>query len=451
MDNDIICAPATSPFNSALAIIRVSGTGSDGIARRIFQSNQPIEHRKSLYGSIHDSRGLVDDVMLTWFKAPFSFTGEETFEVSCHGNPLIVQRIMMLLLSFDNVRFAEPGEFTRRAFLNGKMDLTEAQAVNAVIQARSDWEIDSALDQMHGSLKREVIALKEVLILLRANIEAAIDFSQENISFVTYSEALIQAEDIKTKLESLHKRCSIGERISHGIVVAIIGKPNVGKSSILNYIINAERSIVSDIPGTTRDIIRESIQMRGIHLNLVDTAGIRNSEDVVEKIGIERSKKALADADIILVVFDQLTGVNFEDETLVASLPEKKMVALLNKSDIQKNLTIDQFSDRFVNTICFSAITGEGLDKLEECVESIVLSHYGNFRSSFVADIRIVKLLEQSKVFCKSLIDVLENEEPEEIVAFEIRQLIDTLKEITGEISTDDILESIFTRFCIGK
>ncbi len=452
MDNGIICAPATSPFNSALAVIRVSGAGCLGIAQRIFISKQKIEHRKSVYGSIHDSSGLVDDVMLTWFKAPYSFTGEETFEISCHGNPLIVQRIIQLLLSFENTRFASPGEFTKRAFYNGKMNLTEAQAVNAVIQARSEWEISSALEQMHGSLTREILGLKDELIMLRSNIEAAIDFSEEKIEFVTYETAIKKAKNIKSSIESLHKRCSIGEKISHGIDVAIIGKPNVGKSSILNYLINAERAIVSDIPGTTRDIIKESVQIKGIHVNLFDTAGIRVSEDSIEKIGIERSRKALGDAAIILAVFDQLTGLTDEDKNIVDDLQKHaNIIVLLNKSDLKTGMKDSTLLNQYTDIIEFSAVTGQGLKEVEDCVEKIVTNNFGNFKKSFTADIRIVQLFEKAVEYCLSLITVLENEEPEEIAAFEIRQLTDVLKEITGEISTDDILDSIFTRFCIGK
>lgn len=451
--DDIICAPATSPFNSALALIRISGDGTEELSRKIFSMPDAITDRKPVYGSILDKGGqIIDDVLLTYFKGPKSFTGDDTVEISCHGNPLIVQKIITLVTSFDDARLAEPGEFSRIAFLNGKIDLTEAQAINAIIQAKSDWEISASIEQMHGSLKNAVVELKDELILLKANIEAAIDFSQEDIEFVSYETAIEQASAVLRRVEDVHARCRTSEKLSHGINVAIVGKPNVGKSSILNMIINAERAIVSDIPGTTRDIIRESVQIGGVHVNFIDTAGIRESDDLIEQIGITRSKEELEKAAIVIAVFDNSTGILEEDRRLLEVLPSEKTIPLINKTDLETNADFSLLNNYCsTDAIAFSALKGKGFQELESRLAEKVKAGVGSVESNFIADIRIVTLLAKASEFVKVLIALLQDGEPEEIVAFQINEVIRTLGEITGEISDDEILGSIFSRFCIGK
>jgi tRNA modification GTPase len=453
MAEEIICAPATSPFNSALSIIRVSGTGVFDITPVFFKAFTNYEDRKALYGTIVNREGhSLDDVVLTPFKGPRSFTGEDTIEISCHGNPLIVQSILQLLIDEHGVRMAQPGEFTRRAFINGKVDLTEAEAINSIIQAKSEWEVNASLQQMHGSLKNAVASLKDELILLKANIEAAIDFSQEEIEFVSYDQAISQTEGVKSHIEDIYLRCKVSEKMRHGVDIAIVGKPNVGKSSILNMIINSERAIVSDIPGTTRDIIKESVQLGGVHVNFIDTAGIHATEDLVEKIGIKKSHEEIAQAVYVLAVFDNTTGLEASDRELLEILPKDNTFPLVNKCDSESSHSFEDLKDLFAEqSISFSAKQGLGFDILEKRLSEKIQSGFGNVKNNFVADLRIVTLLKTALSMSDGLIHSLMNSEPEEIIAFQINDIINTLEEITGDISDEDVLESIFTRFCIGK
>ncbi|MFW6365158.1 MAG: tRNA uridine-5-carboxymethylaminomethyl(34) synthesis GTPase MnmE [Spirochaetota bacterium] len=450
MDNQTICAPASAPVQSALAVIRISGPDAVAVVRRIFSHPERIKQRRAAYGWILDGDARVDDVVCTCFTAPHSFTGEDTVEISCHGNPLIVQNIITLLQRDTSVRIAQPGEFTRRAFKNGKIDLTAAQAVDAIIRARSGWEISTALRQMHGSLRTEIDSMRSRLIELRADVEAAIDFSEEHIEFVSREEITDAVGVIGEQLSLVLQRCRTGERIAQGLSIAIVGKPNAGKSSILNYIVNEERAIVSDIPGTTRDLVRETVQLNGIHLNLIDTAGIRYSEDAVEKIGIQRSREAVEKAHIVLAVLDLTTGITDEDRNIFSILPEDRVIFLLNKSDIADSVIISE-SDLPARSILFSARTGEGFAKLEEAITAMMHLGLEERDQSFLADTRIIAALEKSKSLCGVLAESAASGNPEEIVASDIQELLDTLQEITGEVTTDDVLESIFSRFCIGK
>ncbi|MCP4136596.1 MAG: tRNA uridine-5-carboxymethylaminomethyl(34) synthesis GTPase MnmE [bacterium] len=450
MLDDIICAPATPPINSAIAIIRISGPGSAGIAGSIFNNSKNIEPRAALFGSIidiNDNNRLIDDVILIYYKAPVSFTGEDMIEIFCHGNQGIVHRIIDLLSSLG-VRMAEPGEFTQRAFLNGKMDLTAAEAIHHVITARSEWEIDTALKQMHGSLRQLIYAIREDIILLKADIEAGIDFIEEDIEFVSNEEALQISEKIRSSIDDLLRRCKIGEKISQGINVTICGKPNVGKSSILNLILNQERAIVSDIPGTTRDLIRESVQIHGMQINLTDTAGIHTPDNEIEKIGIELSHKNIETASIVLMIIDAVSGISDEDRAIIDEISGKKALFILNKIDLVDNAPAFELDHE---VIPFSAKTGEGLKELHDTISSILDHEFVDYENSFVADIRVVDLLEKAFADIQNAIELLSNNEPAEIIAFELQSLLDDLAEITGEITPDDVLGSIFSRFCIGK
>ena len=265
---ETFCAPATAPVNSSLAIIRINGPEAHSVIQTVFSRPDQIAPRRACYGSIIDGDRIVDDVVLTYFKSPHSFTGDDLVEISCHGNQFVIHHIIRLLNS-RGIRLAEPGEFSMRAFLNGKVGLTEAEAINHIITARSDWEVETALKQMHGAFSDTIRLIRETIIRLKADIEAGIDFIEEDIEFVSQPEALAEAVRIEQELQNIHTRCTTGQKISQGIDVALAGKPNVGKSSILNLILNQERAIVSDIPGTTRDMIKESVQIKGVHINLL--------------------------------------------------------------------------------------------------------------------------------------------------------------------------------------
>ena len=451
MYDDTICAPASAPVNSSIAIIRISGSESERAVNSIFSNSKKIKDRTAIYGSIIDNKEIVDDVILTYYRSPKSFTGEDMVDIYCHGNQIIVSKIIQMLNKLG-IRMAQPGEFCKRSFLNGKIDLTEAEAINHVITAQSEWEISTALKQMHGSLKNIINEFKENIILLKANIEARIDFIEEDIEFVSNNEALNQINDIHQTLENLLRRCKLGAKISHGIDVIITGKPNVGKSSILNLMLNQERAIVSNIPGTTRDLIKESIQINGLLINLFDSAGINNPTNEIEKIGVELSHKKIESASIVIMVLDATTGICSEDIEIIKNISGKKHITLLNKVDLlDKNNSDSLKNNNDLKTLSFSAKTGEGLKELEREISNILKNDYVDYESSFVADLRIIDLLGKSLDNVNKTHSLISNNEPAEITAFELQALIDNLSEITGEITPDDVLDSIFSRFCIGK
>jgi tRNA modification GTPase len=451
MFDETICAPATPPVNSSLAIVRISGPGSLGAVQIIFNNQSKIENRKAVYGSIIDNGSIIDDVVLIYYRAPGSFTGEDMVEIFCHGNQFIVHRIIRLLNSM-NIRLADPGEFSRRAFLNGKMGLTEAEAINHVISARSDWELDTAIRQMHGSLARIIMDIREHVIQLKADIETGIDFIEEKIEFISNDDAIVIARSINDLITGLRRRCMAGQRLSHGIDIVITGKPNVGKSSLLNLILNKERAIVSDIPGTTRDIIRESVQINGIHINLIDTAGIDTPSNEIEKMGIELTHKNIGTASIILFVLDASTGIKEQDHRIMENIRGKKTIFIINKIDAAGGDIVDDMSRQCeIPPVQISAKTGEGFKKLEDRIKEILKDECIESSQSFIADLRILNLLEDADKSVGNIIQILSDNEPAEIAAFEMQSLLDILGDITGEITPEDILNSIFSRFCIGK
>ncbi len=452
---DTICAPATSPLNASIAVIRVSGPESRAALNGIFSRPDNLTPRRAVYGSIHSDGRIIDDVIAVYFESPKSFTGEEMAEIYCHGNPIIIKKILRIL-GERGVRLAGPGEFSMRAYMNGKIDLTEAEAINHIVRARSDWEIEAALGQMHGSLKESVYRVRDSLIGLRADIECGIDFIEEEIEFISRDEVIGQLDAISALVEDIIRRCRVGEQMMQGIDIPIVGKPNVGKSSILNMILNSERAIVSDIPGTTRDLIKETIQFAGIHVNLFDTAGIDEPGCEIERIGIELSRSKIESASIVLFVIDALTGLEPADIDILDSIARRPKICLANKidlvSDEERGHLIKNLKERTGDTVLpISAKTGEGLDLLEAEVARRLTSEYVEYRSFFISDIRVTGLLERATSLIAEIRDLVKSGEPPEILAFEIQELIDTLMEITGEITPDDVLNSIFSRFCIGK
>ena len=448
---DTICAPATPPVPSPIAIIRISGPETFRAVRSLFNTSRDIQPRQAHYGTISVEGKQIDDVVMVCYRSPRSYTGEDMAEIFCHGNPLIVRKIITTL-NDRCVRMAEPGEFTRRAFLNGKIDLTEAEAINHIITARSEWEIETSIGQMHGSLKRIIRELRDRIIELKADIEAGIDFSEEDIEIISRGAALDRVTSIRDALSQLLGRCMQGEQLKHGIDITITGRPNVGKSSILNLILNQERAIVSNIPGTTRDIIRESIQINGIHVNLIDTAGIGTPGDEIERMGMDLSHKKIESSSLVLVVLDATEPLNAADTDILEKTDHKKRIILINKSDIARSEDIAALRKSLSgHSIAFSAKTGLGLSDMKDSIAARIKNEFVQIENSFVADIRIISLLEKALDNTHAVKNLIEKGEPGEITAFELQCLLDNLSAITGEITSDDVLNSIFDRFCIGK
>ena len=448
---ETIYAPATSPVNSTLAIIRISGPDTFGVVSSVFSRPQSIQPRMAVYGSIIDKTHILDDVVLIYYIKPSSFSGEDMAEIFCHGNPLILRRILNLLHD-HGLRMAEPGEFSRRAFLNGKIDLTEAEAINQVILARSEWQIDSAIEQMHGSLKNAIGSLRDELIILKADIEASIDFTEEDIQFVSGEESLEKTKFISERLRDLLVRCETGEKYSRGIDVILAGRPNVGKSSIMNFLLNEERSIVSDLPGTTRDMIREEILVDGMILNLFDTAGIGAPDNDIERIGIERTHKKIRTSSLVFMILDATAGITTEDRQIIDEIADRKHLFVINKSDLADASQIENIKKILgKKSIAVSALHGNGMAELRGELSSILKNEFFDYSGSIVTGLRIIQLLQQALDSSEQTEKLMQAGQPAEIIAFIMQSLLDSLKEITGEITPDNILESIFSRFCIGK
>ncbi|MBN2078255.1 MAG: tRNA uridine-5-carboxymethylaminomethyl(34) synthesis GTPase MnmE [Spirochaetes bacterium] len=449
--DDTICAPATPPAQSSIAVIRVSGPGTYGALESIFSRAERLEPRRALFGSIHDRGRSVDDVIVVFYQGHSSYTGEDMAEISCHGNPLIAGAIIRLL-NGQGVRLAEPGEFTRRAFLNGKIDLTGAEAINQIIAAQSEWEIEASLRQMHGSLKLKIGEIRRMITDFKADIEACIDFPDEDIDCATGEKAIVDAMGIQRAIEDLLEGCRSGEKLCRGIDITIAGRPNVGKSSILNLLLNRERAIVTGIPGTTRDVLREPFQIGGMHVNLIDTAGIDTPCDEIERIGIDLSHRYIRSSSHIILVFDACAGFLETDRKLLATTAEKKRVILVNKIDAVQKHDVERMQQSIpTETIPFSAKNGTGTGELKRALEILLREEFSPADRGFIADIRIIGLLEKGLETASRVVRLVETESPVEIIAFELQSLMESLAEITGEITPDDVLDSVFSRFCIGK
>lgn len=449
-----ICAPATPPVHAPIAIIRISGPESLRVASSIFipHNKQTISiSRHAYYGSIFDGEYEIDDAIVIYYAQPHSYTGEDMVEIFCHGNPIIVNKIMNRLLAL-HVRIAEPGEFTKRAFFNGKMDLTEAEAINHIITARSEWEIATAIQQKHGSLRNTINTLKQTIVELKADIECAIDFIDQDIEIISYQEAQQRIEDIIHAIQEIINRCKVGNNLSHGIDIAIVGKPNAGKSSFLNCVVNHERAIVSDEPGTTRDVIKELVTIHGIQCNLYDTAGIRDEASGIELLGVQKSYMIIDEVSLIFFILDATRGFTVEDSHILERISSKPYIPVINKSDIASPEQINAINAQLPKKgIAFAATTGYGMDVLEHAVSDFIQTSYVNYTNSFIADIRIIQLLEQSSTGAHEVREQILMQSPHEIIASALQDVIDTIGSVTGEITVDDVLNSIFSRFCIGK
>ncbi len=455
-DNETIVAPATSTGKSSVNIIRLSGVKSLAVAESIFMPKKykiSENPRRMIYGHIVDKDKVIDEVMLCYMKAPHSFTCEDVVEINCHGGSKSLEEIMSLILT-KGVRLAQNGEFTKRAFLNGRIDLSQAEAVIDIINAKSTKSFENAQRQLQGRLSGRIEKIDERLKKSIAQITVAIDFPEEDIPEVTYEELLSDVEisiDELNKLKETYKNVKV---ISDGINIAIIGRPNVGKSSLLNELLEENRAIVTDIAGTTRDIITESLSINGISVNLIDTAGIRETQDIVEKIGVERSISSIENADIILLVLDTSDKLNAEDRELMEKLKDRQYLILLNKSDLQNKLNISQlpsFIDKD-NIINISTLDKRGIEELKENIYAKAVSFDDDsINNVMITNSRHYSLLENAinslKDARQSLLDNVELD----ILEIDFLNAVDYLGQITGKSVSESLLDTIFSKFCIGK
>ncbi len=444
-----IVAIATPYGESAIGMLRLSGKGVLEIAKRLFKTRGEIKPRYAHYGKLYDTKGEeIDEGILIYYRAPHSYTGEDMIEITLHGNPLILKKALEAFID-AGCRLAEPGEFTKRAFLNGKLDLTQAEAVADLISAKTDLARRVALKQLQGELSKYIKPLRESLLELCAYIEADIEFSEEDIPTLTKEQVLEMVDRVIKGIDELLKTAKVGRFIREGIKLAIVGKPNVGKSSLFNALLGHERAIVTDIAGTTRDYLEETLNLNGIPVRLVDTAGIRKAKDPVEKIGVERSKEKIKEADVVLFVVDGSRELTEEDFEIYNAVKDKDVIVVVNKIDLGIKIPLEIFKERSI--IKLSALTGEGIENLKEEIlkKAGALVEEG---INIYVSVRHETLLKKAKEVLEKFRERYEKEfiSPE-IAMLDIREASDYLGEIIGEVTTEDILGNIFSRFCIGK
>lgn len=450
MKEDTIIALATPAGIGAISVIRISGDHAFEVADKYFRGKVRIADSASHtihYGDIYNmEEEHLDDVLISVFRAPNSYTGEDSIEISTHGNPLIAQKMIELFSKDEFIRLAEPGEFTKRAFLNNRIDLAKAEAVADIISARTEASFRGARNQLDGFLSRKVSELREKLINSSSFVELELDFAEEDIEFVNRDELLKRVDAIIIEIDTLLESYSFGRVIRDGVNVALVGKPNVGKSSLLNYILKESRAIVSEIPGTTRDVIREEVSIDGILYRLFDTAGIRISEDQIEKEGILRSRETVRNADVIIFIEDVLQG---ESKDLLIDLLKltsaDKVIRVLNKIDIAQSVAIEAETR-------ISAKTGEGIgDLFDKLKETAIGNESYTEKSSIVTNLRHHNCLKKARENLINARESILNKMSGEFVSVDLRNAEMSLAEIIGAVTSDDILNNIFMKFCIGK
>lgn len=461
-DSETIAAIATAQGDGGIAIIRISGEKTGDLLEAIFSSTSIVtktagmEPYRLYHGHIlePESEKVVDEVLCVQMKAPNSYTGEDMAEIHSHGGHVVPEKILNLLFKLG-ARPANPGEFTLRAYLNGKMDLTQAEAVTDVVNAQTEQGLKQAELQLEGALSDRINQYKDIIADILAEIEAQVDFPEEDIDPILKNRLIDSTNELISKILALLSTYEEGRIIKYGINTAIIGKPNVGKSSLLNQLILKDRAIVSPQPGTTRDFIEESLDVRGIALKLTDTAGIRATSDEIEGIGVELAKRKAQEAELIIAVIDSSSELNNDDIEVLEGIKHSKAIIALNKSDMipktsQSNLTTYIPQDRIIIT---SAKLGAGIDELKDRIRDMVIRS-GNISEGneiALSESRHKLALEKSIESLKSFIEAINNGESPEFLALDLRVALDSLGEITGEVTTEDILGRIFSKFCIGK
>lgn len=460
MTEKTIAAISTASGEAGIGVVRLSGPESLSIAKKVFEKDLP--NRRMIFGKIADPNGgiVFDEVLAVYMQGPHSYTGEDVVEFQCHGSSLVIKKILELLLREGAVP-AERGEFTKRAFLNGRLDLSQAEAVIDLIKARSDLASKAALSQLEGSLSKAVKDIRKELLDLLVLLGVNMDYPDEDIEQITYKKIEDSLSPIYDALCKLKASSGEGKIIREGLSVAIVGKPNVGKSSLMNAFLKENRSIVTDVPGTTRDTIEEQASVRGIAVRFIDTAGIHKSEDKVESIGIERSKSALASADLLLLMLDASKKLDEEDKEILKASEGIPRIIILNKTDLgsvdpDSNLaeTIDSFkTDKNIfDIIKVSVLKGEGLDKISDAMEKFISG--GRVRKEsdvLVTNVRHISLIDKACSEISQGLEMTRNAEAIDFIEVNVKAAFDYLGEILGETAGDQVIDEVFSRFCLGK
>ena len=456
MKKDTIAAISTGMTNSGIGIVRISGDEAFDIADRIYKGRNKITESESHtihYGHIIDGEETIDEVLVMVMRAPRTFTGEDTVEINCHGGTFVLKRVLETVLK-NGARAAEPGEFTKRAFLNGKMDLSQAEAVIDVINSENEYALQSSISQLKGNIKNKINDIRKKIIYHTAFIESALD-DPEHISVDGYGETLkSEAEKIIDELEILIRSADNGRVMKEGINTVIVGKPNAGKSSLLNVLSGHERAIVTDIEGTTRDILEEQIKLGGLSLNVIDTAGIRTTDDVIEKIGVDRAWEYAMNADLIIYVVDASKELDENDDKILDLIRNKNTIILLNKSDLDTVVTAGMMKERAGNipVISVSAKEEQGIRELEEMVKEMFLKGEISFNDQiYITNVRQKNALSDALESMKKVIQSIDDGMPEDFYSIDLMDAYESLGSITGESVGEDLVNEIFSKFCMGK
>ena len=454
---DTIVAISTGMTSSGIGIIRISGPDAIAIADKVYdsRSGKKLENMPTHtihYGFIRDGEEFIDEVLVMLMRGPRSFTAEDTVEINCHGGVYAMNRILELVIR-KGARPAQPGEFTKRAFLNGRIDLSQAEAVIDVINAKNEYALKSSVSQLKGSVLKVIKDIREKIIYHIAYIESALD-DPEHISLDGYPEQLEeQVEQWKEKIRTLIASSENGKRMKEGIRTVIVGKPNAGKSSLLNVLLGEERAIVTDIAGTTRDVLEEQMSLSGISLNIIDTAGIRSTEDVVEKIGVKKAKTYARDADLIIYVVDSSTGLDENDEEIMEMIRDRKAIVLLNKMDLDCVTTEEDIRKHLDKPVIpVSAKEEQGIDRLEQTVKDMFYDGSISFNDEiYITNMRQKAALKEALDSLEQVSVSIQNQMPEDFFSIDLMNAYEELGSITGESVGEDLVNEIFSKFCMGK
>ncbi|MBM6853530.1 tRNA uridine-5-carboxymethylaminomethyl(34) synthesis GTPase MnmE [Mediterraneibacter glycyrrhizinilyticus] len=467
MKKDTIAAISTGMTNSGIGIVRISGSGALRTADRIYKGKRKLSEvpgHTIHYGHIQDGDEVLDEVLVMVMRAPRTFTGEDTVEINCHGGTFVVRRVLETVLK-NGARPAEPGEFTKRAFLNGKMDLSQSEAVMDLISSQSDYALQSSMNQLKGNLKNKISGIRDRIIYHTAFIESALD-DPEHISLDGYGEKLrTEAEEIMEEINKLIASADTGKIMKEGIQTVIVGKPNAGKSSLLNVLTGYERAIVTEIEGTTRDVLEEEIRLQGLNLNVIDTAGIRNTEDIIEKMGVDRAKDYARNADLVIYVVDSSRNLDENDEKIMDLICDKRTIILLNKSDLDMIVTEDVMREKMRETalrngknvddvpiLVISARDESGISEFEETVKRMFIKGEISFNDEiYITNARQKSALQDAAESMGKVVESIDAGMPEDFYSIDLMDAYESLGNITGESMGEDLINEIFSKFCMGK
>ncbi|MFZ3577674.1 tRNA uridine-5-carboxymethylaminomethyl(34) synthesis GTPase MnmE [Virgibacillus sp. DJP39] len=458
METETITAISTPIGEGAIAIVRLSGPSAIVIANNLFQGKnlEQVDSHTIHYGKIIDpeTNEVAEEVMVTVMRAPKTFTREDVVEINCHGGLVSINRILEILLS-RGARLAEPGEFTKRAFLNGRIDLSQAEGVMDLIRAKTDKAMSVALKQMDGRLSALIQRLRQELLQTVAHVEVNIDYPEyDDVEEMSHEMMRVKTKEVHDEIEKLLEVAKQGKILREGLATAIIGRPNVGKSSLMNTLVQENKAIVTEVPGTTRDIIEEYVNVRGVPLRLVDTAGIRETEDIVEKIGVERSRKVLKESDLILFVLNNNEELTTEDEKLFEAVSGLEYIVIINKTDLPAKLDIDSVRTLSEGKpiLTTSLVEEKGIDELEKAIaQTFFTGEIDSGDLTYVSNVRHIQLLKQAKQALEDAVASLEIAMPLDIIQIDVTRTWELLGEIIGDTASDSLIDQLFSQFCLGK